>query len=75
MNNHEQATQLTQFRQQVYQNFNKRADALMDVLDALSSQSRAQSVVELSLEACFRRDATQYFGLQGDWMLLSKMDE
>lgn len=33
----------------------------MDVLDALSSQSRAQSVVELSLEACFRREHTSVF--------------
>jgi hypothetical protein len=61
MNSHEQATQLTQFRQEVYQNFNKRADALMDLLDALSSQSRAQSVVELSLESCFRREHTSVF--------------
>lgn len=61
MNSHEQATQLTQFRQEVYQNFNKRADALMDLLDALSSTSRAQSVVELSLESCFRREHTSVF--------------
>ena len=61
MNSDEQATQLMQFRQQVYQNFNKRADALMDLLDALSSQSRAQSVVELSLENCFRREHTSVF--------------
>ena len=61
MNSHEQATQLTQFRQEVYQNFNKRADALMDLLDALSGQSRAHSVVELSLESCFRREHTSVF--------------
>jgi len=61
MNRKEPTTQLTQFRQEVYQNFNKRADALMDLLDALSSQSRAQSVVELSLEACFRREHTSVF--------------
>jgi hypothetical protein len=61
VDSHEHATQLTQFREQVYQNFNKRADALMDLLDALSSQSRARSVVELSLEACFRREHTSVF--------------
>jgi hypothetical protein len=61
MNSHEHATQLTQFREQVYQNFNKRADASMDLLDALSSNSRARSVVELSLEACFRREHTSVF--------------
>ncbi|HLA08718.1 MAG TPA: hypothetical protein VJ022_14840, partial [Anaerolineales bacterium] len=61
MNNHEHPTQLMQFREQVYQNFNKRADALMDLLDALSSQGRARSVVELCLEACFRREHTSVF--------------
>jgi hypothetical protein len=61
MNSHEHATQLTQFREQVYQNFNKRADALMDLLDALSSQNKARSVVELSLETCFRREHTSVF--------------
>src|SRR3990172_5924381 len=61
MNSKEHVTQLMQFREQVYQNFNKRADALMDLLDALSSQDRARSVVELSLEACFRREHTSVF--------------
>lgn len=46
---------LSQFRQSVYQNFNKRADTLMDLVDALCSQTRAASVAELSLENCFRR--------------------
>jgi hypothetical protein len=57
----ENATQLTQFRQQVYQNFNKRADALMNLVDALCSNRRARSVVELSLEACFQREHTSVF--------------
>ena len=47
---------LSQFREQVYQNFNKCADSLMDLVDALSSNQHAQSVAELSLEDCFRRD-------------------
>lgn len=33
----------------------------MDLLDALSSQGRARSVVELSLENCFRREHTSVF--------------
>lgn len=49
MNHNEHVTHLKQFRQQVYQNFNKRADTLMDLLDALSSNTSAQTVVELSL--------------------------
>lgn len=56
-----ETTQLSQFWQQVYQNFNKRADASKDLVDALSGNSRAQSVVELSLEACFRREHTSLF--------------
>jgi hypothetical protein len=48
-------TPLEQFREQVYQSFKRSADALMDLVDALCSQTAARSVVELSLEACFRR--------------------
>ena len=72
MNRDEHATQLKQFREQVYQNFNKRADAIMDLLDALSSNSQARSVVELSLEACFRREHTSVFkaitAYRPEWM-------
>jgi hypothetical protein len=52
---------LAQFRQTVYQNFNKRADTLMDLVDALCSQTRAKSVVELSLESCFRPSYSAIF--------------
>lgn len=48
-------TQLEQFREQVYQGFPGQADALLDLLDALSSQTGARSVAELSLEPVFRR--------------------
>ena len=72
MNNNKNATQLEQFREQVYQNLNKRADAIMDLLDALSSNSQARSVVELSLEACFRREHTSVFkaitAYRPEWM-------
>jgi len=61
MNGQEHAHQLMQFRKQVYQNFNKRADAIMDLLDALSSNREARSVVELSLAACFQREHTSVF--------------
>jgi hypothetical protein len=54
-------SQSSQFWQQVYQNFTKRADACKDLVDALSSNTGAKSVVELSLEACFRRDHTSLF--------------
>jgi hypothetical protein len=47
-------TQLEQFRQQVYASVPRRADALMEVVDAVSSNTTARSVVELSLTPCFR---------------------
>ena len=47
-------TQLEEFRQQLYKSMSSRADALMDLLDALSSNTMAHSVVELSLNPPFR---------------------
>jgi hypothetical protein len=48
---------LQQFRDEVYQNFNnyKRTDTLMDLVDALSSNTTAKSVVELTLSPQFQR--------------------
>ncbi len=48
---------LQQFRDEVYQNFNnfKRTDTLMDVVDALSSNTTARSVVESTLNPQFQR--------------------
>ncbi len=43
------------FRNEVYAWFSHRQDALMDLLDALSSTTTARSVVELSLSPLFRR--------------------
>lgn len=52
---------LEQFRQRVYQNFNNRADTLMELVDALSSNTDASSVVELSLNPAFRRHYTALY--------------
>jgi hypothetical protein len=48
---------LSQFRTEVYQNFTncKRTDTLMDLVDAVSSNTTAKTVVELSLSPHFRR--------------------
>jgi len=56
-------TQFTQFRKQVYQNFNKykRADMLLDLVDAISSNLSAKSVVELALNPLFQRHHTAIF--------------
>lgn len=47
-------TQLEQFRQQLYESLPSRPDALMDLLDTLSSNTTARSVAELSLNPVFR---------------------
>ena len=46
---------LKQFRQALYQSFPYRRDSLLELLDAISSNDRAQSPVELSLNPLFRR--------------------
>ncbi len=51
----EYTNELKQFRQQVYQNFDNRADTLMELVDAICSNPDARSVVEYSLTPCFRR--------------------
>ena len=67
MNLDEHIPQLKQFRQEVYQNFNKRADTMMDLLDALSSNTSADTVVELSLNPAFRREYSSLFTALDEW--------
>jgi hypothetical protein len=50
-----------QFREQLYQNFNKRADTAMELVDALCSYPSANSPVELSLAPVFRRSYTALY--------------
>jgi len=52
---------LRQFRQKIYQNFNKRADTVLNLLDSLSSNENASSVVELSLNPAFERSYTALY--------------
>ena len=54
-------TNLKQFRTTVYQNFNNRADSLMDLLDAMCSVPNTRSVVEYSLAACYPRSYSTIF--------------
>jgi len=54
-------TELEQFRQQLYQNFNNRADTLMELVDAICSNPDTRSVVEYSLTPCFRRSYSTIF--------------
>ena len=43
------------FRREVYQSLEQRADAGMDLVDALTSAATVRSPVELSESALFRR--------------------
>jgi hypothetical protein len=61
MNTCDALTRLAQFRQAVYQHFDLRADTLMDLVDALSSAQGVRTVVELSLQPCFRRGYSALF--------------
>jgi hypothetical protein len=52
---------LQRFRQSLYDLLPKRADSTLDLLDALSSNTHADSVVKLSLNALFRRGYCSIF--------------
>ena len=63
----ESLTQLKQFREQLYQSFEECADGLMELVDALCSQTNARSVVELSLEPAFRRSYNSVYQAIDSW--------
>jgi hypothetical protein len=64
--NQETITQLQQFRVKLYYPFTHRADAIFELIDALSGDTQAHSVAELSLSPGFRRQyASIYDGLDG----------
>lgn len=54
-------SELQSFREQLYQQFNHRADSAMDLLDALCSNDHAPSVVHLSLNPLFRGGYSSLF--------------
>ena len=54
-------TNLQQFRTSLYQNFNNRADTLMELVDAVCSTPSAKSVVEYSLSPSYRRSYSTIF--------------
>ena len=59
---------LEQFRKEVYQSVQKSADALMDVLDALSGQTNARSIAELSMEPSFQREYGSVYQAIGNFL-------
>ena len=60
------STQLEQFRLAVYHSFDRRADATMELLDALAGNQQARSVVELSLAPDFRRTYSSVYAAVGE---------
>ncbi len=59
--------QLIQFRNALHQFFDNRANTLMDLVDALSSNVTAQSVVQLSLNSLFRPSYSTLFKSIADY--------
>ena len=49
------------FRGQIYSQIKQRADSVMDLLDALCSNNKTTSVVQLSLNPLFRRGYSAVF--------------
>ena len=64
--------QFIEFRKELYKNLNSRADATMDLIDALCGNQTATSSVQLSLNPLFRRqyaslhDAVDNFSMTGN---------
>jgi hypothetical protein len=61
---------LNQFRHTLYQNLNNRADSTMDLIDALSANMNASSVVELSLHPLFKRKHSSVYNAISEFSLL-----
>jgi len=66
------STQLEQFRLAVYHSFARRADASMELLDALTGNTTAGSVVELSLAPGFRRTYSSVYAAVGECFIVTK---
>lgn len=66
-------TELEQFRNTLYQNFDNRADTLMELVDAMCSTPQVSSVVEYSLSAAFRRSYSTLFKGVNEAMMAEMM--
>src|SRR3990170_2908249 len=62
---------IARFREEVYQNFTRRQDAGVDLLDALTSAEQVESAVAMSESPLFRRE----FGSIYDTLNQGKMDK
>jgi len=66
---------LLEFRENLYSFFPHRADALMDLIDALASNTTAHSIVELSLSQFFRREYSSIFDAIENFFVPSKPEK
>lgn len=80
MKSTDSAAKLITFRNNLYQCFPKRGDAIMNLLDALTSHGRVcSSVVQLSTAPCFKRqyssitDAIAQGLPEADWSAIQSL--
>ena len=64
-------SRLQNFRKSLYDLLPQRADSTMDLLDALSSNTSADSVVKLSLNPLFRRCYSSVFDVVENFFRLN----
>jgi hypothetical protein len=67
--------ELQNFRVQLYEKFEHRADSTMDLLDALCSNNHAPSVVQLSLNPLFRAGYSTLFKAIGESLATERQEE
>ncbi len=65
---------LQAFRQNLYNYFSHRADAIIELIDALASNGNARTVVELSLSALFRREHSSIYDAIEHLFVPSKLE-
>ena len=63
------------FRKNVYESFEHRPDALMELLDALTSNPNARSVAELSLSPHFHRQYSSVFDAIDNYLFADSADQ
>ena len=66
---------LTQFRSELYESLPYRADAILDLIDALASNTTAHSAIELSLNPLFRRQHSSLPDAIDNFFQASEPDE
>ncbi len=71
----EQINRLRRFRRDLYTDLPQRPDAILDLLDALASNTQARSPVELSLNPVFRRQYGSVYDAVDNFFVPTKLTE